>query len=77
MVIATNRPGFYEAQEAALTGAGGGMLLEDYLQQNSDAGYGFSERRQHQPGRLGGRAAWNSVDDRAGTAPAGEGRFRS
>jgi hypothetical protein len=30
MVIATNRPGFYEAQEAALTGAGVGMLLEDY-----------------------------------------------
>ena len=31
MVIATNRPGFYAAQEAALTGAGGGMLLEDYI----------------------------------------------
>ena len=31
MVIATNRPGFYEAQEAALAGAGGGMLLEDYI----------------------------------------------
>jgi hypothetical protein len=31
MVIATNRPGFYEAQEAALTGTGGGMLLEDYV----------------------------------------------
>jgi len=31
MVIATNRPGFYEAQEAALTGTGGGMLLEDYI----------------------------------------------
>jgi hypothetical protein len=31
MVIATNRPGFYEAQEAALTGAGGGMPLEDYI----------------------------------------------
>ena len=27
MVIAVNRPGFYEAQEAALTGTGGGMLL--------------------------------------------------
>ena len=32
MVIATNHPGFYEAQEAALTGTGGGMLLEDYIQ---------------------------------------------
>jgi hypothetical protein len=31
MVIATNRPGFYQAQEAALTGTGGGMLLEDYV----------------------------------------------
>jgi len=31
MVIATNRPGFYEAQEAALSGTGGGMLLEDYI----------------------------------------------
>jgi hypothetical protein len=31
MVIATNRPGFYEAQEAALTGSGGGMLLKDYI----------------------------------------------
>ncbi len=31
MVIATNRPGFYEAQEAALTGTGGGMLLDDYF----------------------------------------------
>ena len=30
MVIAVNRPGFYEAQEAALTGTGG-MLLEDYI----------------------------------------------
>jgi hypothetical protein len=32
MVIATNHPGFYEAQEAALTRTGGGMLLEDYIQ---------------------------------------------
>ena len=31
MVIATNRPGFYEAQEAALAGTGGGMFLEDYI----------------------------------------------
>jgi hypothetical protein len=31
MVIAMNRPGFYEAQEAALAGTGGGMLLEDYI----------------------------------------------
>jgi hypothetical protein len=31
MVIATNRPGFYEASEAALTAARGGMLLEDYI----------------------------------------------
>ncbi len=31
MVIAANRPGFYEAQEAALTGTGSGMLLEDYI----------------------------------------------
>jgi hypothetical protein len=31
MAIAANRPGFYEAQEAALTGTGGGMLLEDYI----------------------------------------------
>ena len=31
MVIATNRPGFYEAQEAALAGNGDGMLLEDYI----------------------------------------------
>jgi hypothetical protein len=31
MAIATNRPGFYEAQEAALNGTGGGMLLEDYI----------------------------------------------
>ena len=31
MAIATNRPGFYEAQEAALAGTGGGMLLEDYI----------------------------------------------
>lgn len=31
MVTATNRPGFYEAQETALAGTGGGMLLEDYI----------------------------------------------
>jgi hypothetical protein len=32
MVIATNRPGLYKAQEAALAGTGGGgMLLEDYI----------------------------------------------
>jgi hypothetical protein len=31
MAIAANRPGFYAAQEAALTGTGGGMLLEDYI----------------------------------------------
>jgi Family of unknown function (DUF6247) len=31
LVIATNRPGFYEAQEDALTGTGGGMLLGDYI----------------------------------------------
>ena len=31
MVIATNRPGFYEAQEAALAGSGDRMLLEDYV----------------------------------------------
>jgi hypothetical protein len=31
MAIATHRPGFYEAQEAALRGTGGGMLLEDYI----------------------------------------------
>jgi hypothetical protein len=29
MLIAANRPGFYEAQEAALTGTGGGKLLEE------------------------------------------------
>jgi hypothetical protein len=32
MVIATNRPGFYQAQEAALAGTSDGMLLEDYIQ---------------------------------------------
>jgi hypothetical protein len=31
MAIAANRPGFYEAQEAAMAGSGGGMLLEDYI----------------------------------------------
>jgi hypothetical protein len=31
MVIAANRPGFYEAQGAALAGTGDGMLLEDYI----------------------------------------------
>jgi hypothetical protein len=31
MVIAMNRPGFYEAQEAALAGNGSGMLLEDSI----------------------------------------------
>jgi hypothetical protein len=31
MAMAVNRPGFYEAQEAALSGTGGGMLLEDYI----------------------------------------------
>jgi hypothetical protein len=31
MVIATNRPGFYEAQAAALSETGGGMLLDDYI----------------------------------------------
>jgi len=31
MVIATNRPGFYQAQETALAGTGDGMLLEDYI----------------------------------------------
>jgi Family of unknown function (DUF6247) len=31
MVIATNRLGFYEAQDAALAGTGGGILLEDYI----------------------------------------------
>ncbi len=31
MVTATNRPGFYEAQAAALSGTGGGMLVEEYL----------------------------------------------
>jgi hypothetical protein len=31
MAMAANRPGFYEAQEAALTRTGGGILLEDYI----------------------------------------------
>lgn len=31
MVIATNRPGHYEAREQALAGTGEGMLLEDYI----------------------------------------------
>jgi hypothetical protein len=31
LVIAANRPGFYEAQEQALTRTGSGMLLEDYI----------------------------------------------
>jgi len=31
MEIATSRPGFYQAQEAALAGNGDGMLLEDYI----------------------------------------------
>jgi hypothetical protein len=31
MVIATSRPGHYEAREQALAGTGEGMLLEDYL----------------------------------------------
>src|ERR1700745_578340 len=31
MVIATNRPGFYESQDAALAGAGGGMPPEDHI----------------------------------------------
>jgi Family of unknown function (DUF6247) len=31
MVIATNRPGYYEAREQALAGTGDGMLLEDYI----------------------------------------------
>jgi hypothetical protein len=36
MAIAAGRPGFYEAQEAALAGVGsGGMLLEDYLRLRS------------------------------------------
>jgi hypothetical protein len=31
MAIAANRPGFYEAQEGALAGVGGGIFLEDYV----------------------------------------------
>jgi len=36
IAIAANRPGFYEAQAAALAGddVSGGMLLEDYLRQH-------------------------------------------
>jgi len=33
-------PGFYEAQEAALTGTGGGTLLEDYIQMRRAKGHG-------------------------------------
>jgi hypothetical protein len=43
----------------------------------SDAGYGFSERRQHQPGWLGGGRHGTTRMTRAGTAPAGRGRFKS
>src|SRR5690242_20018265 len=50
MVIATNRPGFYEAQEAALTGAGGGMLLEDYIQLRRTPGVSY--RPYLEPGAL-------------------------
>ena len=32
MAIAANRPGFYEAQEATLTGTGDGILLGDFIQ---------------------------------------------
>jgi Family of unknown function (DUF6247) len=35
--IAVRRPGFYEAQEAALNGTGEGMLLEDYLRMRQGA----------------------------------------
>ncbi len=31
--IAANRPGFYEARDRALAGTGGGMLLDDAIQQ--------------------------------------------
>lgn len=34
MAIAANRPGFYEAQEAALTGTDSGVLLEDQIQEH-------------------------------------------
>lgn len=36
MATAASRPGFYEAQEAALAGTGGGMLLDDYIRQRRD-----------------------------------------
>ena len=43
---------------------------------DSDAGYGFSARRQHQP-RPAGEAVWNNVDDRGpGRHPPARGRFR-
>ena len=31
--IAANRPGFYEARDRALSGSGGGMLLDDAIRQ--------------------------------------------
>ncbi len=37
MVIAAGRPGHYQAREQALAGTGGGMLLQDYLQQQRGA----------------------------------------
>lgn len=37
IAVAAKRPGFYEAQDAALAGTGPGMLLEDYLRQRRGA----------------------------------------
>jgi hypothetical protein len=37
MVIATNRPGHYEAREQALAGTGEGILLEEYIRERRGA----------------------------------------
>ena len=62
MVIATNRPGFYQAQEAALAGTGGGMLLEDYIQ--------LRRTRRKLPALSGVWLAWSAFSISCGQAEA-------
>ncbi len=67
MVIAANRPGFYEAQEAALSGTGGGMLLEE-LGRLRPTGRAGTRRPGLAPRRTEGSSQDHSMTARTGTA---------
>jgi hypothetical protein len=69
MAIATNRPGFYEAQEAALSGTGGGMLLEDYIRLTRLLGRATAPASSHGVQRSGRSPEYPLKDGRSVPSP--------